>query len=221
LFRAFALLVALTFGTAVSAVGFVGKFNRTFTPQTTVKVSTEDFLSSTLDYEVNLWSGAGTSLVAPELSNTLNSLSIYFHEDVANKPVNFLLSSDFQRNDPLVQSSFTAVSGWNTILLHTPVEAGAYYYSFLDFGDYRGLSVYFTLGNVVGDSPTTAPLAYFKFGESWFWDFSGADFGDENSYQSLDLIFKAEFAAIPLPASGLLLLSAFGGLLACRRRKAA
>ncbi len=85
-------------------------------------------------------------------------------------------------------------------------------------GGNGGLDDYYSQLDLFGDD-----LAYLlEAAAYWLWGRQSAYTPPEEFLLSPDLTFVAEFTTpIPLPATGLLLLSAFGGLVAFRRRKAA
>jgi hypothetical protein len=107
--------------------------------------------------------------------------------------------------------SFQSGEGWR---LPTPQEVAT-----LIFGDLSGFLSHFDGGNICASAWFDNTYSHCDYGDAAF---GGIWNGDGSPWYSETFVLRGAVAAIPVPAGGLLLLSALGGIAAFgRRRKAA
>jgi hypothetical protein len=164
--------------------------------------------NATWDGNINSgWGGSGQSLTVDLLETHLDDISFYFADASAGLMFNFTITDALTGGNVLFSDSFTVASGINTFLTNLDLSPGAVVYALFDYNGFTGDTAHFSYidGYAGGQS----------FFESGVWD---------TSFVSLDHRFIANFSdasPVPLPAGGLLLIGALGGLALIRRRKSA
>ena len=153
------------------------------------------------------WDGSGQSLTVDLLETQLDDISFYFAEESAGLTFDFTITDALTGGNVLFSSSFVVTSGINTFLTNLDLSPGSLVYALFDYNGFSGETAHFSYTNGY-----TGGQSFFESG-GWATDFT-----------TLDHRFVPNFSdpsPIPLPAGGLLLIGALGGLAALRRRKVA
>lgn len=153
------------------------------------------------------WAGSGQSLTVDMLETQLDDISFYFAAASAGLTFDFTIADALTGGNVLFNSSFVVTAGINTFLTDLDLSPGAVVFVLFDYNGFTGETAHFSFIDGYADGQS--------FFESTGWD---------ASYTNLDHRFIANFSdpsPIPLPAGGVLLIGALGGLALIRRRKSA
>ncbi len=158
-------------------------------------------------YMTNRWAGSAQGVTAIG-EGLLNDISFVFDAESAGKSFQFSISTALSGGTTLFTQAVTIVAGLNTVTTNLQLQPGTAVFAIWDFQGLSGKTTAF--GGNTYDSGISAFFSYGRWSE----------------FRDYDLTFTARFdvapsvppAPVPVPAAGLLLLGALGGLTLLRRK---